>query len=674
MGWIRAIHFSLLMAPLAAAVEPIASLAQVRSLSAEQANGNLPVHITGTVLGLAPGLQPHFFLHDGTACCYVKANEKSFPDILLGDRVVVHAVTDPMGFYPSIQHADVRKIGHGKHPAPKKPDLSRIFEPDWDSAWVEVPAMLSGFDTGDDRLTLSAEVYGRPFKVELPRNAGSADQVADLMMRPVRLQGVLGTIFNHARQMTDRHFFVPSLDMIVPVADTEHSISARPQKIAQLLARDTGPKLRVRVRGVVTQRTYGGVYLRDHTGSTFVQAPTGSVEPGMEVQVDGYAAVSPYRPILRASSIQPTGRRFGIDPIAVDFSIDDISMLHAERVCLSAEFLGSRMGNPEVVLQMKSSGRFFEAHLPVDELSRFAPQPGDQLRLVGVCELTTTHELPRSGWVDGIRIHLPARGGIEVIRRAPWWNTRRLLAALGVTAGVGFIGFLTSWILRRKVKQQLSIIGGQLRAEAIGEERDRMARELHDTLEQQLSGVALQLDSLDHAVREDPAAAFERLTLARRMLRFTRTEARRSVWDLRSRLLDENGLAAALRGIAKNAESSNGPEVHVTISGSGGVLPPRVDFHFLRIAQEAVTNAIKHAEASRVEILLDHRPQYVSLSIRDNGCGFSQEAFPSSPDPHFGLLGMRERAARIGARLNVSSSPGQGCVIAIEMELDPHMT
>jgi signal transduction histidine kinase len=226
-------------------------------------------------------------------------------------------------------------------------------------------------------------------------------------------------------------------------------------------------------------------------------------------------------------------------------------------------------------------------------------------------------------------------------------------------------------MLRRQVSRQLTVIGRKLRSEAVGEERDRMARELHDTLEQQLSGVALQLDGLDHAVTRDPAAAARALTLARRMLRYTRLEARRSVWDLRSKLLENHGLPAALHTIAESLGTSSGPTIEIRVTGREKGLAPGADFHLLRIAQEATTNAIKHASASSILIALDYLADRVLLRIQDDGRGFNPAADRLVPEPHFGLLGMRERAAKMGASLEITTSPGHGCQLAVSLSADP---
>ncbi|MCB1134237.1 MAG: sensor histidine kinase, partial [Verrucomicrobiae bacterium] len=390
----------------------------------------LRVRVEGTVLGMDPASRRHFFLHDGKSGCFVKVNDDNPYPPVPGDRVFVVGRADPMGFYPSIRNGMVRLLGKADHPQPERPEPSQMFSPELDSAWVEVPAIVTGYETSDDRLTLSVEAYGQPFKAELPLTPDAAKRAAGLMLRPARLQGVMGTIFNRQRQMTDRHFFVPSLDFIIPESDL--AADARPEirQIARLLTGDTGPRLWVRVTGTITQLADGGFYLRDDTASTLVQASetaAANLKPGMEVEVDGYAAVAPFRPVLRASRVQPTDRNHDLPMVPFDPSDNDLASLHAERVTLDADFLGGHRGGKETILQFRTGRRFFEALLPAGAAPGIPElRAGDRIRLAGICELTTTHPLPRPAWVDGFRIHLPETGGLTIIRRAPWWTPGRM--------------------------------------------------------------------------------------------------------------------------------------------------------------------------------------------------------------------------------------------------------
>ena len=657
----------------AVAAEPLASLAAVRALSHEAASRGLPVQVEVTVLGRDPASAWNLFVHDGTTGCYVNLEPQAGaapPHLPSGTRVRIHGVSRPLGYYPSIGGGRAEVLGMGALTAPQRLSAEQLFAPEFDSAWVEVPAIIVGFENRDGRITLDLEVHELSFKAELPSEPAAQEKAAALMLRPVALRGVLGTIFNRDRQMTDRHFFVPSLAMIVPLPLTSDVGGAPLIRVAELLTAGFGPHTHVRVRGVVTQTGLNGFYLRDGTGSTRVHATlAGTLPPGSLVEVEGFAGVAPFRPFLRAARVKQLGREAPPSPVPFPLKRQEWAAVQAELVTLEGVLLTSQEGRTEAILKFQNESLIFEALLPIDEARGLRLTAGDRLRLSGICELTTTHALPRIGWVDGFRLRLRGAGAISVITRAPWWNTERLLAALGVMSTVAALGLVGTWMLRRQVRRQMAVISGQLRQEAVAQERDRMARDLHDTLEQQLLGVTLQLDGVEAAVKRDPIVAAQGLLLARRMLRFTRLEARRSVWDLRSQVLVRQGLAAALHAMGDAPTAPGAPRVVVSAEERSVRLPTALEFHLFRIAQEAMTNALKHSGAHEISLTLEHDPGGTRLTVRDDGNGFCPDGQEHFRAPHFGLLGMRERAAKIGGEVSIVSAPGAGCVVSASVRI-----
>ena len=650
--------------PLAAKTETLTNFAQVRALSQEDADKKIPVQLDAIVLGADPAIPWNLFLHDGTAGCYVQlVPGMNAPNFSPGTKLRLNGISQPLGYYPSVTQARVKVIGKGEIPAPVRLVADQIFSPELDSAWVEVPARVVGYETGDKRFTLDLQVYGSVFKAELPLQNGAEAQAAALMQRPVRVRGILGTIFNRQRQMTDRHFFVPSFASVIPTLPPASDQADPLIKVAQILTGGFGPQDHIRVRGVVTQADAKGFYLRDDSASTLVyDGQTKRFPPGTQVEVTGFGDVAPFRPILRATRVVELAQTNPPPPVLFNFTNADLPAMQFELVTLNADYLGRKEGRLENIFQCRAGQQIFEALLPKDNSPPPDFTPGDKITLTGICELTTTHALPRVGWVDGFRLHLAAADAVRVITPAPWWNTQRLFVALAVTSAVALLGLLGTWMLRRQVTKQMAIISDSLRTEAVGKERDRMARELHDTLEQQLSGVALQLDGLDDAINTDPEAAAKILTLARRMLRYTRLEARRSVWDLRSKVLEKQGLVAALQNMA---ESTTGVKIELQVNGEKEKLPAVVEFHLFRIAQEALANAVKHSHASVITIELEYGAENLRLIVRDNGCGFDLQATEKIPGPHFGLMGMRERAAKMGGELNLETAPQKGCCLSV---------
>jgi two-component system NarL family sensor kinase len=188
---------------------------------------------------------------------------------------------------------------------------------------------------------------------------------------------------------------------------------------------------------------------------------------------------------------------------------------------------------------------------------------------------------------------------------------------------------------------------------ARAEERTRLAREIHDTLAQSLTAIALHLEGALRHLTVRPERARDRLERALRTARESLEEARRSVLDLRAGPPAGRPLGAAIRGLARSFTGETGVRVRVR-SEQKRKLPLRAEAELYRIAQEALTNIHRHARASEVEILLQDTVRGVRLTIRDNGTGFDLRAV--EPDRH-GLVGMRERARLLGGTLRVTSRP-----------------
>jgi signal transduction histidine kinase len=146
------------------------------------------------------------------------------------------------------------------------------------------------------------------------------------------------------------------------------------------------------------------------------------------------------------------------------------------------------------------------------------------------------------------------------------------------------------------------------------------------------------------------------------------TEARRYVWDLRSQELQKKDLPAALRDTAKRLTAESNIETVVEVAGPMRPLPVEVETNLLRIGQEAINNAVKHARAKRIEVGLNFDTRNVRLSVRDDGRGFDPRE--QIADGHFGLLGMRERAEQIGGVLSIDSTPERGTQIAVDVPLN----
>jgi len=233
-----------------------------------------------------------------------------------------------------------------------------------------------------------------------------------------------------------------------------------------------------------------------------------------------------------------------------------------------------------------------------------------------------------------------------------WWFYGLVAATLAL-AGLGL-----HRVRVRQVEAEFAAVLG---------ERTRMSRELHDTLAQGFAGIAIHLDAAAASLPKGAQEVRGHLALARALVRESLAEAHRAVLDLRPQALEHADLAVALSEMAGRLAGDS--VIHVEVTGPPRRLSSVVESHLLRIAQEAVTNALRHAGAREIRVHLDFGADRVSLRIRDDGRGFAGDGAALSTDGHLGLVGIRERAAQIQGHFTLHSGAGAGTEVVVEVPL-----
>jgi len=264
--------------------------------------------------------------------------------------------------------------------------------------------------------------------------------------------------------------------------------------------------------------------------------------------------------------------------------------------------------------------------------------PGDYVFRVRACNNDGVWNM------EGVRLRLRVT--------PPFWQTSWFAAAMALSL-VG-IGALLHASRLRRMRQ---------RFQAVLNERRRLSRELHDTLEQGLAGIALQVDSARQHLARRPEVVARCLETALHMVEYSREETRRTVNQLRSQALERGDIAQAVREVANELTSGGRPSVEVEVHGTPRRLSVAAEHHLFRIAQEALTNAVKHAQASRASVSVAVTEAEVELTVSDDGRGIPSEK--PAHGFHFGLSGMRERARALGTRLELESAPGIGTTIRV---------
>jgi len=206
-------------------------------------------------------------------------------------------------------------------------------------------------------------------------------------------------------------------------------------------------------------------------------------------------------------------------------------------------------------------------------------------------------------------------------------------------------------------------------------ERQRLAREIHDTLAQGFISIVTHLEAADQALENDLLAVRRHMAQATSMARESLGQARRVVQDLRPEVLDDSSLADAIRRETDKWRQRTGVPATMTVTGSALPLPPQAEVTLLRAVQESLANIHKHAAARQVSVTLSYMPDRVLLDVLDDGEGFQPEVAAESGDGGgFGLIAMRQRAEALGGSVLVESTPGEGTTVVVEIPWQHHQT
>jgi signal transduction histidine kinase len=256
---------------------------------------------------------------------------------------------------------------------------------------------------------------------------------------------------------------------------------------------------------------------------------------------------------------------------------------------------------------------------------------------------------------------------LSVLRLSSAWNAQPVVWVLS-----GFLGLAVSAVAvvmlstRRRLKdQEHRRAMAETEFTAILGERNRVAREIHDALSQSLSAICVQLELARIHAAELSAPVRHHLASAQKLARAALAEARDSIWNMRSHVLEKGDLGEALEGILLRLTDGTGATPHLRITGIRRRLPPMIENNLLRIGQEAITNASQHAKPTHIDVTLEFEGRTVRLTVEDDGRGFSLGAQPTEGSRKFGLAGITERATVLGGTVQIRSAPGQGTRVIV---------
>jgi signal transduction histidine kinase len=613
-------------------------------------------------------------VQDETAGIYVSGSSNQFAALRPGQLIQVVGTSGLGDYAPVVAMSSLKLLGEGAIPAARPASYEDLASGHEDGQWIEIggvvlSATLSTVRTNFTHPYLIIQLFvgGNELTARVLDFTGA--DVDHLPDAELRVRGVTVPMFSTHHQLYSEEILVPSLadvQIVQPQPANPFDSPANPINSLLQFSPTKRPGHRVKVAGVVLLRRPGQIYVKDATqGICVFTAQTTPARPGDRVEVLGFPARGDFSPILKDAVFRNTGSGPAPPPTRVTVEQASSGVYSDSLVQMDATLLNNFRYAGEEILVLEQSNLVFNVHLPVDIQAR---QPatfarGSLLRVTGICEMQLNN------WLQSFQLLSRSSADVTVLRPPPWWNLPHTLWVVGFAAALVALAFwrVVSHSRRRLRAHLIARREAEAQFAAVTQERNRLAGELHDTLEQALVGVAMQLEAATKTFSAMPPTALRHLEAARQMVDQGQNEIRRSIWDLRSQMLDNNDLASALDAMSKQLSTGAGLQVTMEVLGAKRRLPDLVENHLLRIAQEAIANAIKHARPRRIDVQLVFEAGSVALTVRDDGGGFDAGKPPAARSSHFGLAGMRERTRAMNGIIEVESTPGLGTMITVEV-------
>ncbi len=429
------------------------------------------------------------------------------------------------------------------------------------------------------------------------------------------------------------------------------------QSIASLrLASFTKPTTAT-VRGVVVL-TAPVLFVQDSTGGVYIPQPRAPLlKVGDEVEVTGEVHPGDFSSTLEHATVQVLWERTPMPPLSVTASQASTGKYDATFIEVHGRLAGKEHGpGNTLILDLDEGPQSFRAIL----------NPGRSDYLFGKLKLNSTLRLRGICVVDPAFTHnltpfvllLRSNEDLDVIAGPPWWSAGHVIAIV-IT---GLLLALAGVVLYHRVENW--------RLRAILDERGRLAHEMHDTLAQSFAGIGFQLQAIRNGVPQEQTALHQQLELASELVRHSHQEARRSIATLRREHLETEDVLAALGLCARSMVEGSPVQVVTERRGDQRPLPLRLADTLYRIGQEAIANAVRHADPTLLTVRLIYHANSICLEIEDNGKGFVR----SSGLLGFGIRGMRRRAQSIVATMQLRSKPGAGTLVSVNAPLPPRAT
>ena len=662
-----------------AAGAPLSRAIDIRMLPYERSLEKLPVDLTATVGFVENG--GTVFVQDDTAGTHLHF-KPSRNDLRVGDHVRIQGTTTAGLYFPGVDVAQLQILGHAAPPSAVPASYDDLATGRFHYQRVIVEGLgrtLTPLD--ENRSLLRLAIGSRVLEVRIDAPLETAPALIDARLRITALA---------AGGINDRRQLVFPYIRVTDWNDVEITKAAPPLEalpitsvvtLLQFGAADE-PHHRARIRGtVLASFPDGRIFLRDATPPPPPreipkeappkppQSPSLAIRltspvnlsPGQRAEIIGFPIMAGFSASLADALVLATEP--DASPAATLVSLKefqlgshDADLVHLTTPAVLNDFFRTVDG---FELRLTSNGTPLRAFL----LQSAAPalEIGATVELTGICLVESSKDKGFRSQGERASLLLRSVDDIRLIHSAPFWTAGRLVIASSILAGLVLLAFI--WIAAQR--RQIGVLSSRIVQQATLDERQRIAREFHDTLEQELTGLSLRLDAATTRPLEDKARTL--IETSRSLVSRIQSEARNLVADLRD-TAQLHDLLSALREIQAHMPP-NAPVLKLDLHSIPPV-PGPVSHHLRMIAQEAITNALKHAQATEITLHLSATSDMLTLSITDNGRGFAPAAATTGQPGHFGCMGIRERCRKINASVDWQSQPEQGTSVTVLLRVE----
>ncbi len=694
-------------------VPVITRIAEMRALSREQAALHPAVQVQGVVtFKWRNGIQS-FSIEDGAQGVWVsvsmakrervwQGDEAVLDALVEGDEVEIAGVMDPGGYSPDILPATVRVRGRRTLPPARPASAARLMSGAEDSQRVEVAGVVQS--------CVSAQVGHWLLRVDIGAGHLLATVSGESALTPDRLvdaevllTGVAASSRNWRAEFVCPRLLISSdadVRIVAPAPADPFAVERVALKDLATFSPAGRASHRRLIEGTVTYCQRGAfLYLQDGACAIRVGSPAlEGFAMGDRVAASGFVDTS--RAVAGLSEAVVRRLSAGQAPMPVGTTLKDIQAAFRSvrdmgrpasphdydglLVSVSGRLLDLQRDLPEEGrrLVLDCGGALTTADISAGPLSERsaeldALQPGSMLRIAGVAVVAYA---PGDGVVDYTlpnRLDLLCRSSADVVvLSAPsWWTAQRLWAALAATLAILVASLMWSLAMRRLLRRRTRRLeevmrthrDSELEFKAAMHERQRLAADMHDGLQQLIAGATYRLEAAAAHLQAVPPAVQEQLSAARGALLRTQEGLRDCLWGLRQVDEGSGGFAALLEHAAASMDHWPAGAVEVSVSGTPFDLSRHVMGSLLMLMQEAVGNAFTHGRAMRVSLTLAYQPEVLEMGIEDDGGGFVPEAAPGTRLGHFGLESMRHRMVWLGGTVEIASQPGKGASVRIRL-------